>query len=153
MRGLNSIVNEAIEIISAIKSFPISVVTAFRTDLMDLPLSDPTVAVGVDAVEFGTDKLSAYSGMSGDTAQFSVPVDVTLRADIYLSSQFSGFASYDALTYIVNALFYSGTLTVAQIQCDKMHYDSTFMCTVLPVKIKLHDRICGDTRGNYLNEL
>ncbi len=149
MRGLNSIVNEAIDLISEINRLPLKVVTAFRTDLMDLPLSNPTVAVGIDTVDFATDKLSAYSGMSGDSAQFSVPIDVTLRADIYISSQYNGFMSYDALTLIVNALFYSTTLTVSEIRCEKMHYDSTFMCTVLPVKIKLHDRICGDTKGIY----
>lgn len=148
MKGINSILDKVISVLSGISQMSVKVVSTYKVQIMDMPLAVPMITVGLETLDADLRKNIIYAGNKNGSARYSVPADVAVSANVYLPHTASGFLNYDVLTYIVDALLGS-SLTITQIKAGKMHYNSTFMCTILPVTIYLHDRICRDTEGAY----
>ncbi len=148
MKGVNSIIDKVITVLEGITDRPIQVVSTYKVQIMDMPLAVPMITVGLDSMEADFSKHSAYAGKKNGVDCYSVPTDVAVSANIYLPHTANGFVNYDVLTYVIDALFKSD-LVITAIKSGKMHYNSTFMCTILPVTIHLRDRLCGDTEGKY----
>lgn len=147
MRGVSSIIEEVVDMINDRLHITIDGVVAFNTELMDVPLSTPTVAVGLDSVNMKADKLSVFSGRSGTDQRFSVPAEIVLSLDIYIPREYNGIICYDVLSYLADKFLKCTTLTIESIECDRIKYDNTFMCMILPARVKVFDRVGGDTEG------
>ncbi len=148
MKGVNNILDKVIEILSGISKMSVKVVSTYKVQVMDMPLAVPMITVGLEELDADLRKNVIYAGEKNGNPLYSVPTDISVTANVYLPHTASGFLNYDVLTYIIDALLGS-SLSITQIKAGKMHYNSTFMCTILPVTIHLHDRICGDTEGRY----
>ena len=148
MKGINSIIDKVISVLSGISDMAVKVVSVYKVQIMDMPLAEPMITVGLQTLDADLRKNMLYAGDKNGTGLYSVPVDVAVSANVYLPHTASGFFNYNVLTYMIEALLGS-SLTITKIEAGKMHYNSTFLCTVLPVTIHLHDRICGDSEGGY----
>lgn len=144
MRTINGILSDIITAVNAITRLPVKACYDYQSRLMDTPLASPVVTVGLNSVEANLDRASAYAGKQNGYIQYAVPTEVCVAASIYLPHTANGFVNYDVLTYIIEALFKSN-ITVNRISCGTMRYNSTFMCSVLPVTISLSERICEET--------
>ncbi len=144
MKTINNILADIITAVNAIKRLPIKACYDYQSSLMDMPLTSPIVTVGLDSVEANLGKASAYVGKRNGYTQYAVPTEVNIAASIYLPHTANGFVNYDVLTYIIEALFKSN-ITVNKISCGNMRYNSTFMCSVLPITISLYERLCEET--------
>ena len=148
MKGINSIIDKVISVLSGITDMSVKVVSTYKVQIMDMPLAVPMITVGLEKLDTDLRKNALYAGDKNGYACYSVPADVAVSANVYLPHTASGYLNYNVLTYMIEALLGS-FLTVTKIEAGKMHYNSTFMCTILPVTIHLHDRICGDSEGGY----
>lgn len=140
MKSLNNIIDRVVDILSEEKDFPYAVKTVFNSTLLDIPISTPTVTVGINEAEFKLGALSLYSGLYSESENYSVPVELALSANIYLPNAANGVVNFETLSYVVLALAESD-LPVSRITCGSIRYDSTLMCSVLPVKIHLSEHI------------
>lgn len=143
MRTLSNIVHDVIAVINNIDIFPVNAVSLFESRLMDMPLYFPLAAVGINTASLHTDKLSTYYRTSGGTEKYAVPADVELLIEIYLPHTASGYVNYDAACHIIFALMES-SIQVSDVSFGTMHYESTQICTVMPMTVKVHDRVCED---------
>ena len=147
MKGFKDIIDKVISIIKETDIIPIDAVYEYRGALMNMPLHDPTVTVGIRDVTLETGKLRAYGGILNGTAEYSIPADIEICANIHIPKDVSGIICYNVLSAMADGLFYNDELDVYKITSGKMDYNSTFLCSVLPVSIFIRDRLCGNSVG------
>ncbi len=145
MKGINDILNKIMTVIEQTEYIPVDVVAEHRGSLMNMPLLNPTVTVGVKDITMETTKIRAYGGMRDGVSEYSVPVVVEIGANIHIPKDVNGSLCYDVLSALADGLFYDEELDVFKITGGGMGYNSTFLCTVLPVSIFVRDRVCGNT--------
>ena len=138
MRTLNTIINNVIDVISAITDCELKVYTAFQSNLLDVPISKPTVTVGIDRAVFNTSSVSAYSGVWDGEDFYSVHGELDVSVNIYLPNKANGLVLFEVLSYIIFALERSA-LPVCKITSGSLKYDNTLMYSVLPVTVTLSD--------------
>lgn len=145
MREINHIIEDIIEIIENTDMIPVDAVVEYRGRFMDMPLSDPTVTVGINDITLECSKIRSYGGRYGNVSEYSIPAQIELSANIYIPKDYNGLTCYDVLTQMANGLFYNEKFNVYKIKAGNMTYNSTFLCVVLPVSIFLNERVCGNS--------
>lgn len=140
MKTLNTIINSVVSVLEKADGFNFAVQKVFNSTLLDIPISTPTVTVGIGEAEFNLAPLSSYSGLYSDNEHYSVPIELSLSANIYLPNAANGVVNFETLSHVVLSLAESD-LPVSRITCGSIHYDSTLMCSVLPVRIYLTENI------------
>ncbi len=141
MRGLNDVLDKVADLLENIPGIPVQITKNFKTQMMDVPLDVPVITLGIDSVDADLCKYKAFSGIRNGEAEYSVPAEIAVSANIYLPHIAGGYINYDVLTSLIDVLFKSD-MTITKIASGKMHYNSTFMCTILPVKIIINERLC-----------
>ncbi len=145
MKGINDILEKIITVIDETEYIPVDVVAEYRGSLMNMPLLNPTVTVGVKEITMETTKIRAYGGMRDGVSEYSVPAVIEIGANIHIPKSANGSLCYDVLSALADGLFYDEELNVFKITGGSMSYNSTFLCTVLSVSIFVRDRICGNS--------
>lgn len=145
MRSFNGIIDDLAEIFENNGSLPLKCVTEHRGLLMDVPLNQPTITLGIKRAVMNMGALGAYAGMKNGTAEISVPTELDVKANVYMPKSAGGYTCYRVLTVVVDTLLKDGGFDVIKIESGDMQYKSTFLCNVLPVEIKLRERVCGNT--------
>lgn len=140
MRTLNTILISIISVLSQIEEIPLKVYTAFQSTLLDVPIAEPTITVGVKKAVFNTSSVSAFSGYSGDSPFYCTRADIDVSANIYLPNAASGRVNFEVLSLMIFALNKS-SLPISRIECGTLFYDNTLMCSVLPVTLSIADYI------------
>ncbi len=147
MKRFEDIIEKVISIIKETEVVPVDAVYEYRGSLMNMPLHDPTVTVGIRDVTLETGSLRAYGGILNGVAEYSIPAEIEICANIHIPKDASGVICYNVLSDMANGLFYNEDLNVYKINSGKMSYNSTFLCSVLPVSIFIRDRLCGNSVG------
>ncbi len=142
MREFRDILNEVVDVIAGI-DLHAKVGIEYDSRLMDVPLRNPTIGVGVRELVMDADAVGFYSGKSGGVEQYSVPYSLQISADITLPDSFNGAICYDVLSEMCNALLNSN-LSVYRVTAGEMRHDRTFLSVCLPVTIYLHDRVLSE---------
>lgn len=142
MRTLDDIVDGVIEMLDTTLNVDhkVFVKKVYSETLMDMPLQVPTITVGVESAKINASPLSSFSGTTTLGDVFSAPADIKLSTNIYLPSEVDGRAGLAYAGFVVSA-FLNSDLPVGEIYCDKIRYNNTFMCRILPMTVHLHDRI------------
>ncbi len=143
MRELNDVLDKVLGLIEKMGGIDVYTTKNFKKQMMDVPLDLPVITVGIDSVDANLCKHSAFSGLRNGEAEFSVPAEIAVSANIYLPHIADGYVNYEVLTNLINVLFKSD-ISITRIVSGKMHYNATFMCTILPVTIFINERICED---------
>ena len=143
MRELRDIVSKIITAIEDIE-VPIKAIHEFPNDMMDLPLSQALVSVGVENINIDSLPASTYGGKRGNVEEFSLPADVVAKISVHIPTNYNGYIAYDAASLIMDAVAKSD-IGVYKIKTEKMYYDSTFLCVVFPIFIYFRTRICGNS--------
>jgi hypothetical protein len=142
-RSLNHIINDVIDVLSGITAMDIEVFTSFQSGLLDVPISTPTVTVGVKSAAFNTSSLSAFSGYTDEGDFFSTKADIELSTNIFLPNAAHGAVNFEVLSLIVFALQKS-RIPISLVRCGTLYYDARLMCSVLPVSITLCEHLYSD---------
>ena len=143
MRDFRSIIDDIKEVVANI-DFPVKAIAEFPNALMDMPLSEPLLTIGLNEVSVDSSAISCYAGKDGGSEEYSLPADITVELNIYVPTNFYGLINYDVMSLIMDALCQS-SIPVYRMKTEKMYYDSTFLSIVYPIKFYIRERICGNS--------
>lgn len=143
MRSLDTIVDEVIELFEGELGavYKANIKRVFGDMLMDIPLNVPTIAVGVENAVINASPLSTFSGTTTLGDIYSAPVKLLLSTNIYLPAHLDGRVGFNFVG-LITKLLQESDIPVGVITCEKIRYDKTFMCCVLPMTVAINDRIC-----------